>query len=85
MTHQMIVRIEPELKTHVEKCARAEGKNISQIVRELLKNYLHDHDISSYIDTVWEKIGKKINRRAKNQTYLNNIIKKVRQHDQNRH
>jgi predicted DNA-binding protein len=37
MTPQMIVRIDPELKTKVSNLAKAEGKRVSEVVRELSK------------------------------------------------
>ncbi|MBT8372061.1 MAG: ribbon-helix-helix domain-containing protein [Deltaproteobacteria bacterium] len=40
MTTQMIVRINPELKNKVYKLAKSEGKNVSEVVRELLENYM---------------------------------------------
>jgi predicted DNA-binding protein len=47
MSKQMIIRIDPALKNKVENCARAEGKNVSMIVRELLEGYIIDRDISA--------------------------------------
>jgi predicted DNA-binding protein len=35
MATQMMVRIDPELKSRFNKLARAEGKTTSQMVREL--------------------------------------------------
>jgi hypothetical protein len=37
MTTQMIVRIDPKLKTKVSNLAKAEGKRVSEVVRELSK------------------------------------------------
>lgn len=36
MATQMMVRIDPELKSRFNKLARAEGKTTSQMVRELM-------------------------------------------------
>ncbi len=57
MTTQMIVRIDPILKNKVSDFAKAEGKNVSEIVRELLESYVKNRDIGSYIDDLWSRIG----------------------------
>ena len=60
MTTQMIVRIDPQLKNTVSSLAKAEGKNISEVVRELLEEYVRNRDISLYIDDLWQRIGDKL-------------------------
>lgn len=60
MNTQMIVRIDPELKEKVSSLARTEGKNISEIVRELLESYVKDRDIEAYIDDLWGRINSKL-------------------------
>ncbi len=57
MTSQMIIRIPDELKTKVSQLARAEGKNMSSVVRELMEDYVRDRDMSSYVDDLWNRIG----------------------------
>lgn len=60
MSTQMIVRIDPELKTKAVNFARAEGKNASEVIRELLEAYVRDRDIGSYVDELWKRTGKKL-------------------------
>lgn len=60
MPTQMIVRLDPELKARVNNLAKAEGKSVSEVVRELIEGYVRDRDISSYIDTLWERVGDKL-------------------------
>ena len=60
MTNQMIVRLDPELKARVNHLAKAEGKSVSEVVRELIEGYVRDRDISSYIDKLWERVGDKL-------------------------
>ena len=56
----MIVRIDPELKLKVSNLAKAEGKSISDVVRELLEDYVKNRDIGLYIDDLWQRIGDKL-------------------------
>ncbi|MBW1788427.1 MAG: CopG family transcriptional regulator [Deltaproteobacteria bacterium] len=60
MTTQMIVRIDPDLKAKVSNFAKGEGKNVSEVVRELLEAYVKNRDIDSYIDDLWGRIGDKL-------------------------
>jgi predicted DNA-binding protein len=60
MTTQMIVRIDPDLKAKVNNFAKAEGKSVSEVVRELLEEYVKARDIDSYIDNLWDRIGGKL-------------------------
>ncbi len=60
MTIQMIIRVESGLKDKVSKLAKSEGKNLSELVRELLENYTKERDMGNYIDDLWSSIGKKL-------------------------
>jgi len=78
MTTQMIVRIDPALKNKVSNFAKAEGKNVSQVVRELLENYVKNRDIGSYIDDLWSRIETKIKKQGFGSDDIDSIIQKVR-------
>jgi len=78
MTTQMIVRIDPALKNKVSNFAKAEGKNVSEIVRELLESYVKNRDIGSYIDDLWDRIGAKIKKQGFGPDNIDSIIQKVR-------
>ena len=78
MTTQMIVRINPELKNKVNNFAKAEGKNISEVVRELLEDYVRERDIGSYIDDLWERIGGKLKSHRHTPKDIQRVIRKVR-------
>jgi predicted DNA-binding protein len=60
MTEQMIIRIDPDLKAKVNKFAKIEGKNVSEVVRELIEDYVKSRDINSYIDDLWGRVGGKL-------------------------
>ena len=78
MVTQMIVRINPELKNKVNNFAKAEGKNVSEVVRELLEDYVRERDIGSYIDDLWERIGGKLKSRGHTPKDIQRIIREVR-------
>jgi predicted DNA-binding protein len=63
MTTQMIIRLDSRTKTKLTKLAQAEGKNTSQVVRELIEDYIQNRDMGSYIDDLWNRVGKKLKDR----------------------
>jgi len=78
MTTQMIVRIDPGLKNKVNTFAKAEGKSVSEVVRELLEEYVKNRDIGSYIDDLWERIGGKLESRRVGSKEIRRVIREVR-------
>jgi len=78
MSTQMIVRIDPELKTKVNNLAKAEGKSISKVVRELLEDYVKDRDIGLYIDDLWKRISTKLESRGFGPKDIKRVIQEVR-------
>ena len=78
MTTQMIVRIDPDLKAKVNNFAKAEGKSVSEVVRELLAEYVKTRDIGSYIDNLWERIGGKLSSSGAGLKDIKRIIREVR-------
>lgn len=78
MSTQMIIRLDPDLKGKASNFAKAEGKNVSEIVRELLVSYVKSRDIGSYIETVWNRVGVKIKEKGFSSTDVDAMVKKVR-------
>ena len=78
MTTQMIIRIEPSLKDKVNKLAKAEGKNLSELVRELLENYTKERDMGNYIDDLWNSIGKTFSQKNIEESDVEEVIRLVR-------
>lgn len=78
MTDQMIVRIDSETKKKLSQLARTEGKSSSQIVRDLIGEYVQERDIAGYIDDLWGRIGKKFRRRGVKPEHIREVIQNVR-------
>ena len=78
MSTQMIVRINPELKNKVNTLAKAEGKSVSEVVRELLEEYVKNRDIGLYIDDLWQRIGDKLVARKIGPKDIQRAIQEVR-------
>jgi predicted DNA-binding protein len=78
MTTQMIIRIDPEMKSRLNRLARVEGKTTSQMVRELIEGYIREKDIGTYIDDLWDRIGRKLRSKGIKQRDINRAIKESR-------
>ena len=78
MTTQMIIRVEPGLKNKISQLAKSEGKNLSQLVRELLENYTKERDMGTYIDNLWDKIGCKLSENNISESSVEDAIREVR-------
>ena len=78
MTTQMIIRIDSEVKNRLSKLARVEGKTTSQMVRELIEEHLKERDIGTYIDDLWDRIGRKLKTKGISQRDIHSAIKESR-------
>jgi predicted DNA-binding protein len=79
MTVQMLIRIPPETKERLTKIARNEGKSTSQVVREIIEEYIHDRDIVVYIDNLWLRIGNKLKSKGIKSQDISKMIRQVRE------
>ena len=78
MTHQMIVRIDPELKAKVSNLAKEEGKSVSEVVRGLLEEYVKTRDIDTCIDDLWDRIGGRLTSSGYTSQDVEEVIREVR-------
>lgn len=75
---QLIIRVESNLKNKVSRLAKAEGKNLSELVRELLEKYTKERDMGAYIDGLWAQIGRNLSKNNIKESDIENAIKQVR-------
>ena len=78
MATQMIIRVESGLKNKISQIAKSEGKNLSELVRELLVKYTRERDIGPYINELWDRIGKKLTQSGISETDIPQVIKQAR-------
>ena len=78
MSTQMIIRIDDEVKNRLSKLARLEGKTTSEMVRELIEEYIKERDISAYIDDLWNRTGKKLKSKGVTPATINKAVKETR-------
>jgi hypothetical protein len=78
MSEQMLIRIDAELKKKMSRLARAEGKTSSQMVRELISEYVKNRDIGAYVESLWDRIGTKLKERGVKPADLERAIRETR-------
>jgi len=78
MSTQMIVRVDSNLKSKASQLAKAEGKNLSELVRELLVNYTRERDMGAYIDDLWDRIGEHFAQNGILEKDIDKAIRRVR-------
>jgi predicted DNA-binding protein len=78
MKESMMVRIDPEIKKKLTQLARSEGKSSSQIIRDLIAEYVQDRDIGGYIDSLWSRISQKLRHKGLKSENIRQVIKEVR-------
>jgi hypothetical protein len=78
MEKQLVVRIDPELKDKVTALARAEGKTSSQLIRELLEEYVRRRDMTTYFDSLWSRVGGQLEEKGVGPKDVEEAIRQVR-------
>lgn len=78
MAPRMTIRIDPEIKDSFGKLVRAEGKIASQVLRELIEDYIKERDIRTYINDLWNRIKAKLRSKDLKQRGINRVIKEAR-------
>lgn len=78
MTAQMMVKIDPTLKSRLTRLARLEGKTTSQLVRELIASYVDERDIAPYVDDLWKRIGSKLAAKGRRRGDIGKVVRQVR-------
>ena len=78
MSSQVIIRVDNDLKENFARLSRIEGKNASQVMREMMERYVKEHDFASHIDEVWNTISEKLKSRSITEKDMHNSIKKYR-------
>lgn len=53
---QLTVRIDEDLKGHLQNLARQEGKSTSDVVRSLVQRYVRDRDRGAALRSLWDRM-----------------------------
>lgn len=76
---QLTVRIDDDLKDHLQNLARQEGKSTSDIVRGLVQHYVQDRDRGAALRTLWERMRQRAEEAGASQIGVEDAIESVRE------
>ncbi len=78
MTEQLLIRVDPELKRKLAKLASREGKTSTQVVRDLIADYVKQRDVGAYVDGLWDRIGKDLRSKGAGAAAVAPAVRAVR-------
>jgi len=78
MSDQLLIRIDPKIKEKFTQLTRAEGKNNSLVIRELIEKYIRERDMSGYIDDLWDRISRRAEQLGITEKDIERTIREVR-------
>ena len=79
MAEQLLIRIDPELKRKLGKLATMEGKTSTQVVRDLIEDYVKRRDVASYVDSLWKRIGSGLRSKGADEGDIAKAIREARE------
>jgi predicted DNA-binding protein len=78
MVSQILIRVDKELKDKFQRLSRTEQKSVNKKVRELMEEYVKDHDMEAAMRSLWDEIGKSLLKKGYKVSDVNKKIKEVR-------
>ena len=78
MVTQILIRVDRGLKDKFQRLSRTEQKSVNEKVRELMEEYVKDHDIGAAMKSLWDEIGQSMKKKGYKRSDVNKMIKEVR-------
>lgn len=78
MMSQILIRVNKELKEKFQSLSRREQKSLNEKVRELMEDYVKDHNIEAAMKNLWDEIGHSLKKKGYRASDVNQKIKEVR-------
>ncbi len=78
MVSQVLIRVDKELKDKFRRISRTEQKSVNEKVRELMEEYVKEHDMESAMKSLWDEIGQSLRKKGYKPSGVNKMIKEVR-------
>ena len=78
MVSQILIRVDKELKDQFRRLSRTEQKSVNEKVRELMEEYVKDHDMEAAMRSLWDEIGQSLRKKGYKASGVNKMIKEVR-------
>ena len=78
MAH-LTVRIDDDLKGHLQNLARQEGESTSDVVRSLIKRYVRDRDRGAALRALWDQMQQNADEAGATPEDVEKAIRAVRE------
>jgi len=78
MTSQILIRVDKELKDQFQRLSRIEQKSVNEKIRELIEEYVREHDMEAAMKRLWDEIGQSLKRKGYRTSDVDKMIRKVR-------
>lgn len=78
MVSQILIRVDKELKDKFQRLSRAEQKSVNKKVRELMEEYVKDHDMEAAMRSLWDEVGQSLRKKGYKASDVNKMVKEVR-------
>ena len=78
MVSQILIRVDKDLKDKFQRLSRTEQKSVNKKVRELMEEYVKDHDMEAAMRSLWDEIWQSLKKRGYRASDVNKMIKEVR-------
>jgi predicted DNA-binding protein len=78
MVSQILVRVDKELKDKFQRLSRMEQKSVNKKVRELMEEYVKDHNMEAAMRSLWDGIGQSLRKKGYKASDVNKMVKEVR-------
>jgi predicted DNA-binding protein len=78
MVSQILIRVDKELKDKFQRLSRMEQKSVNKKVRELMEEYVKDHDMEAAMRSLWDEIGQSLRKKGYKASDVNKMVKEVR-------
>ncbi|MEF8795733.1 MAG: ribbon-helix-helix domain-containing protein [Salinivenus sp.] len=79
---QLTVRIDEDLKGHLQNLARQEGKSTSDVVRGLVQRYVRDRDRGAALRALWNQMQQNAEKAGAGPEDVDRAIRAVREENQ---
>jgi predicted DNA-binding protein len=78
MVSQVLIRVDKELKDKFRRLSRTEQKSVNEKVRELMEEYVKEHDMEAAMKSLWDEIGQSLKKKGYKASDVGKRIKEVR-------
>jgi predicted DNA-binding protein len=78
MTTQILIRVDEDLKNTLHRLSRLEQKSLNEKIRELIEEYVREHNMEEAMKNLWDEIGESLKKKGYKKSDVDKMIKKVR-------